>query len=440
MSAAAAVVPAVIPATRRNITRGFVPIPNSLIENQAILTHAELRLTLLVLRRGGASEAVTVSDRNWQSWTGLSPRLKEYAIAGLKVKCLKIIGRGETAKYSFNPQAWESFVHSHPGGGEHSRPHTAGRKAVQAKPKQKIHPECRARGCALLCPDEKPESPLLLSQIAQPVAQPGTSGGGNERNFSEVNGSPKKGVQKEQNSGSASVPSPNAQPVAQAVSDGPSSAAGFVETLKAVRSYFPLVGLLFLARLVATVRALYADISDGELARAVRAAYRGSSQKTEGLFLQTVPDAIAGLRRLQPPEEAPKKRKTMKNKFLSTIKAVRARGAPFEPLAGEMALLLGEFMERYEENDMAKPGLDAPYTGRADAELARLEFAFVDLALPTLSAEQELEVSRAVEKSVSGQPGMSVNQRVSFRRGLEVHEVLRVLGVPRFRLHEFESS
>ena len=51
-----------------------------------------------------------VPDETWQRWTGLSPRAKEYAIAGLKEKGLDIDGRGDTMKLRFERSAWQKFV------------------------------------------------------------------------------------------------------------------------------------------------------------------------------------------------------------------------------------------------------------------------------------------------------------------------------------------
>ncbi len=97
------------PTPRKN-TRGDFVVPNSLVENLALLTHAETAFMLIVLRRGGRAEGCVISDRNWQAWTGLKARAKEYAIKGLKEKGLRVLGRGDKAVYSVALSQWHNFV------------------------------------------------------------------------------------------------------------------------------------------------------------------------------------------------------------------------------------------------------------------------------------------------------------------------------------------
>ena len=91
-------------------TQGFTTIPNSVVENQLLMTPAELRLVLIVCRRGEN----TVSDQHWSNWTGLSPRIKANAIKGLKDKGLTVRGHGNTAKYYFEQDRWNTWLRSRP--------------------------------------------------------------------------------------------------------------------------------------------------------------------------------------------------------------------------------------------------------------------------------------------------------------------------------------
>jgi hypothetical protein len=63
---------------------------DSLIQNLAILTQAELSLALILLRHAGPNGSAKISDADWQSWTGLAPQSKKYAALGLKNKGLLI--------------------------------------------------------------------------------------------------------------------------------------------------------------------------------------------------------------------------------------------------------------------------------------------------------------------------------------------------------------
>jgi len=145
----------------RSATQGVAYIPNSIVENQALLTPAELALVLIVCRRGEN----TVSDRHWEAWTGKDPKMKNHAIRGLRDKGLRQIGRGNGAKFAFDRNAWDSWVRSRP---RHERARTLGRsKSVSAKAGQMIHPECRERGCQKLCDTQ----PGVIS-ISQAPATP----------------------------------------------------------------------------------------------------------------------------------------------------------------------------------------------------------------------------------------------------------------------------
>ena len=308
------------------LTSGYAQIPNSVIENQGVLTRAELALTLIVLRRGGAQEnGVLVSDRNWQSWTGLSPRLKEYAVAGLRKKGVSMMGRGDSARYRFEHRSWETFVVEHGTTGA-DRPRTAGRKnGVSPKAGAKIHPACRERGCAMLAADGNGGLTLVPgSSNAQPVAR-------------SIGSTP----------GKTPLPlTPVAQPVARSSASAPGrtavsggvgsvSAAAWAGTLAALKEFFPLVGLAFLARLVAVVSAVFAGLTDTELAKGVRLAwsFTKNRQKTEGLFLFTVPDAVRLIREKGSGGESAGE---VRKHLLSCAELLRKRGAPFLELAEEV--------------------------------------------------------------------------------------------------------
>lgn len=67
-------------------------------------------------------------------------------------------------------------------------------------------------------------------------------------------------------------------------------------TLTAMAQRFLTAGVDFLARLVALVHSQFADVNDSELAQAIGAATK-RDQKSEALWLRTVPACIANVRR-----------------------------------------------------------------------------------------------------------------------------------------------
>jgi hypothetical protein len=233
----------------RSATQGVAYIPNSIVENQALLTPAELALVLIVCRRGEN----TVSDRHWEAWTGKDPKMKNHAIRGLRDKGLRQIGRGSGAKFAFDRNAWDSWVRSRP---RHERARTLGRsKSVSAKAGQMIHPECRERGCQKLCD-----------------AQPGVI------------------------SISQAPTTPNWKPVSNIAKSSPAP-PGASLTLAAIQTWFPHADGEFEAKLRAAVeQKVKVQYSDADLAQAVRLAYK-RDQEREGLFLHTVPARLAHILR-----------------------------------------------------------------------------------------------------------------------------------------------
>jgi hypothetical protein len=302
--------------------RGYCETPNALVVNLGLLTHAELCLALVNCRRG---DNKPIPDELWSEWTGLHPRMKQHAAKGLtKRGCLRVEGKGNSAKFTFDRDAWNQYV-TH---AERSKPRTAGRRAVDPKPAQKVDPECRERGCGLLrmrcgetglSPDTTTQDAKPVSGITDPmlvIADHLAAGG-------SVHVVP---VSKLQNTPAPArlslVPSSEvAKPVSRIIipTDASRATPGkvgtptgggrtpapqtspesvWLSTLSTLRSVFPLVGLEFLARLLAVVCSLFADVTDSELAKAIRVAWawKRSVQAREGLFLLTVPEALRWMR------------------------------------------------------------------------------------------------------------------------------------------------
>lgn len=156
----------------RTATQGYAQIPNSIIENMAELTPAELMLVLIVLRRG----ANTVSDEHWSAWTGKDARTKQNAIRGLRERGLKVDGFGRAAKFSFHRRDWDNWVRHKP---RQSKAKVARPQRQPAKPE--MHPDCQERGCQMACRSsaeliEFPKSPPAETPPEKnPVAIPAAS-------------------------------------------------------------------------------------------------------------------------------------------------------------------------------------------------------------------------------------------------------------------------
>ena len=139
---------------------------NLIAETQRNLTPSELRLMLILVKRGAHREEVSVSSRNWEDWTGLDPKSRELAIRGLQKKGFHIEGRGDRARFRFNRDEWRQFCRT---ADRSIRPHVE-QKRSPAKPGQMIHPECRERGCAMARQAE--DSNLISISDATPNRKP----------------------------------------------------------------------------------------------------------------------------------------------------------------------------------------------------------------------------------------------------------------------------
>jgi len=399
-----------VATARKNPTQGYAQIPNSLIENQSIFTHAELALALIVLRRGGASADVTVSDRNWQSWTGLSPRNKEYALAGLKKKCIQVQGRGDMARYRFERKQLEELVRTT----ERNRARTTGR-SVDPKPGAKIHPQCRDRGCALLAagsPDETGLTLLPPSANAQRVAQ--TTSASPASPSLQNPPIPSPGQKKL----TPVLLTPNAQRVAQT---GARVEQIWAAALGALRQIYPLIGVAFLVRLVAAVRALFPDVQDAEIAQAIDFAWRqkNRTQKSEALFLLTVPEAIAAIRRRPPPAgPSPGMEERVSLHLARVADALHARGAPFKGHA-----------KTVEDIQRVADTLDFE---TIELKMFELEAGLVETARARLDETQRSTVAACVEATLDSFRDRMIPEKLAgLRESLTARETLTVLGIPR---------
>lgn len=282
----------------------YFKVPNEFAENQAAFIPAERALALILFREASVLKngkritdlngTATISDQYWHDCTGLEPRMLENAVRGLKQKGLEVAGRGVKAVYRWNWTRWDEAMKSKP----NPAAYDPNRKERDAKREsQKVHPDC-ATGCAKLRECQSNEgstnekTPFLVTNIAQPVAQT---------------------VQE-------------------------ATEKAWALTLGALHSFFPMIAIMFLSRLLQVVRAIWPDVTDMELAEAVGMAFK-PGQHSPGLFLFSVPEALLLMRRkkkelaTQPPGEnsprvLPGMEKTVEsyNRSLAILKAMKKGG------------------------------------------------------------------------------------------------------------------
>lgn len=391
-------------AQPRNLTQGWAKIPVSMIENQVALTRGELALALIVHRRGG--EGVTVSDQNWSAWTGLSPRMKEYSIKGLQSKGLRMEGQGEKARYGWDSQVWEKYVRQ--ANPQEIKARTAGR-AVEPKPGSKVHPECRDKGCAMLRAECASGLTLLsATQVAQPVAQNPETQGTNEAVKSSLS-----------NSGLSLVSATQAaQPVARKQAKETEIPAE--STLRILQTIFPIIGVAFLLQLIKAVGKIFGHVSDEELSRAVEYAWahHGRRQKSPGLFLVTVPEAIAALRRAPPPTLD---RDPLREHLRRILAALDAKEGQLYQRTAERIRALG---------DIANSDIEAFEAGLIAAEDSFSASAKVVLGLNMAPIDEK------ASKALGQHKNLALPQQIELRRNYERAFLFEALNLPRFTVFE----
>jgi hypothetical protein len=411
-----------LPQRSPRLTRGWVELPVSLVENQALLTPAELRFALIVLRRPDQ----TVSDSNWERWTGLDPRSKENAVRGLRQKCVTVHGRGNNAKYRFDGALWPKFV-TESARGAVLKARTAGR-GVSPKKNAKVHPQCRETGCALLnssLPPSDPQNELSLvppSPNTKLVSRSGEAPASGAADKPAASGLVKVTLESDKR---ALLATENAKQVSR--NSGFDAAEQiWAGALGALQAIFPLVGLAFLVRLVSVVRAVFSDITDSELADAIGFAWRAkrSYQTSEGLFIWTVPAAVRALRRLPkspPGSEIPDCSAGVRLLLQRAKEGIEARGAPLAEIAAAVSNLLGRVDETAD-------------WGAIDQEMQAIEGRLLSVVESTglLKPAERNAVEDCVEARIDGWRGKVTKVRLDEIRGQALkHETLKVLMIPR---------
>lgn len=352
----------IVPRTEgRSATNGFFQMPNSLVENLDLFTPSEVLFVLCLHRRGGDC---TLSDRTWEDWTGMTPRMKDHAIKGLKNKGLKCQGLGSGAKYQFDKDQWNRWMSAQP---RRQKAHTAGRsKSVTAKAGMQVHPECQEHGCQKLCEDPpKGQVISISSAIATQV----------EKQVSQVESPPPK-------------TSPPPRPT-------------FPLTTAAIQKHFPAADSEFVTKLRAVVQDQ--KYTDSQLAEAVHAAHK-RNQHSEGLYLRTVPGALRVVcSRPSAPTAVPSlSPEAIKAAINRNAAALRKAGyadiadqlsgldtGDFDQLENSLTDIEGALIERLYQTTKLSAALQAelekelkPYRAKMSAtQLARLEQQFTERKL-----------------------------------------------------------
>lgn len=255
---------------------------NLIVENQGVFTDAEFRLATIIVKSGGHREGVVVSDRTWKSWTRRSGRCLEIALRGLKEKGISVEGKGDRARFRFNPVAFETFIRKT----QPEKPRVQQkRKPILAKPGMEIHPDCQT-GCQRLCDQSKKCTVVAIDsapKVSGTVPEPEQLG--SQRNENSAPRHPGADLRTDP------LPSRNSQPSERAGSRS-AQQPNWPLTLATMRSHFLTAGESFLTDLL---KKLPADVSDAELAQVLKIT-RKPHQKSEMLWLKTVPDALKNLR------------------------------------------------------------------------------------------------------------------------------------------------
>lgn len=300
-------------AVQTKISQGYTRVPNSFIENlHRFKLPASEKLALIVMRRDqDPNGPKTVSDRHWEAWTGLKSRTKELAVKELEGFGMQVVGRGDTAKFSWDWDRYnEAMRTGHTGEYDPKRAERE-KRAVIAKEGAKVHEECHDHGCAMLREGNCPGSADSSTADAA------------------MGSKPKSGL----------FLTPITQRVAQTVEQATETA--WAASMAALQSFFPILKMVFLLRLLQIVRGYFPTITDQELAEAISAAFV-PSQFSPKLFLSTVPNTIARLRREKkaasdqalspPPRDLPQilpgieKSQTSFDNVVRILKATRKRG------------------------------------------------------------------------------------------------------------------
>lgn len=403
MSAAAAV----------KVPSGFARFPRSVITNIWAFTPAEIALLLMVENN---TTRRSISDRHWVEWTGLAPRSKEVAVKGLRDKGLTVEGRGDKAHYFFEAKKWEAYVRTVDRAAIQTKPS----KAVSPRPGAKIHEQCRDRGCAMMFDELPTEVPtdsglslLPATQNAQKTAQTTPSG---------CSLRPK--TLPPSNSGLTQVTATqNAQKTARSVG---SLGQVWPLSLERLQGLFITADEVFLTKLLDVVRSSFRGVTDGELVVAINSAWlaKKSIQKGEGLFLRTVPAALAVKRREPAPLAAP-------GLF------EQANGA-MGRLSGNLRARGGEYVKHAESVEFVGTAMGVGGDLlQAEEQLGQIQAAVVETCRAELSPHnRDVVRQRVAEMSSRHGRHMTAAQALTFERQTEDREILNVCEIPRFTLFD----
>lgn len=92
---------------KNSIEDAWFMVPISVAENMDLFNKSELNFLLMVLAGDGLRKPVRISNKLWETTTGLRPSQKGKAVQVLRGTCLDIEGRGTHQTYQFSQDKWK---------------------------------------------------------------------------------------------------------------------------------------------------------------------------------------------------------------------------------------------------------------------------------------------------------------------------------------------
>jgi hypothetical protein len=318
----------------------YFKVPNDLAEHMHLFPDAELRLGLITCRRQG----LPISDRTWEEWTGRSARHKLNAVRGLQKKnILRVDGRGNSARYTFDYKAWSHYCQS---AGQTEKPRTWGRAATVKTPIANAHPDCVRNGC-MMARRQEGANPLTLVELRKPVSNSEAESAEITTDVSACNHAEQKPVthtvattnrKRVSNSGQTQGKERNRKPAKAAAPKTIAESENDWPLAFAMLGMFGKTALGYLCVLIPLLLGEFPDITDDELAEAMRLGTKPGKMKSPGLWQHTVPDQLRQIR--------------------SNRTETAARAAPSPPALNPLRLELERVYERYKDERKTEICLD----------------------------------------------------------------------------------
>jgi hypothetical protein len=295
------------------LSKEYFKVPNDFAEHMHFLPDAELRLSIIACRRAG----LPVSDQTWENWSGRSARHKLNAVRGLQAKnLLRLDGRGNSARYFFDYEAWSHYCRTAEPTTE--KPRTHGRAPSVKTPIAGPHPDCIAQGCQLARVQQNGSSPVVAINFRKPVSDStlGTSGDDGSKQQNDATSVPllcgrSSLVSVGKSESKAKTPavatrfrkpvSNSGQTQGKSRRPKPTVPRTIAESEKlwplaflVLVRYFGQGALAYLCNLIPVLLDEFPDLTDSELAQAMETGYKARMEV--GLWHKRTPDQLRQMR------------------------------------------------------------------------------------------------------------------------------------------------